>query len=80
MKHVPTVAELYGMGRHLAYPVEFRLGARKSDPPVPSVWHITDAGHALLGTVMRDNGMEARLLDERSRPGDLVRREDPPAP
>jgi hypothetical protein len=54
MKHVPTVSELYALGRHLAYPASYTTKGE------PSTWHITPDGHALLGEIMRENALEAR--------------------
>jgi len=54
MKPVPTAAELYAMGRHLAYPASYTADKK------PSTWRITDEGHALMGEVMRENALEAR--------------------
>jgi hypothetical protein len=59
MREVPTVAQLYAQGRHLAYPVAFRKADKKSDPPVPTKWAITPEGHKLLGDIMRENAEEA---------------------
>lgn len=53
MKRVPTVAELYAMGRHLAYPASYTAKGE------PSTWHITPAGHAVMGDAMRENALEA---------------------
>jgi len=53
MKRVPTVAELYAMGRHLAYPATYTADGK------PSTWFITDAGHAVMGDAMRENALEA---------------------
>jgi hypothetical protein len=54
MKAVPTVAELYAMGRHLAYPATYTADGK------PSTWRITDEGHALIGAAMSENALEAR--------------------
>jgi len=54
MKHVPTVSELYALGRHLAYPASYTTKGE------PSTWHVTDEGHAMMGAAMRENALEAR--------------------
>ena len=53
MKAVPTTAELYAMGRHLAYPASYTADKK------PSTWRITEEGHALLGRIMAENAAEA---------------------
>ena len=53
MKHVPTVAELYAQGRHLAYPASYTAKGE------PSTWCITAEGHKLIGDAMRENALEA---------------------
>lgn len=53
MKHVPSAAELYAQGRHLAYPASFTAKGE------PSTWCITLEGHALLGEIMAENAAEA---------------------
>jgi hypothetical protein len=59
MQPVPTTAELYARGREYAYPLRFVPGERKGDPPKPTLWHITEAGHKLLGEIMAANAAEA---------------------
>jgi hypothetical protein len=53
VRAVPTIAELYAMGRHLAYPASYTADKKVS------TWHITAEGHALLGEIMRENAAEA---------------------
>jgi hypothetical protein len=53
MKHVPTAAELYAMGRHLAYPASYTAKGQ------PSTWCITAEGHTMIGDAMRHNALEA---------------------
>ena len=64
MKPVPSAAELYAMGRHMAYPANYTAEGK------PSTWRITEEGHALLGRIMAENAAEAVAagLGEWSRP------------
>lgn len=75
---VPTVQQLAEMDREYAFAITWRKGDRKNDPPVPTAWHITAKGHALLGEIMRANALEAvaRGEGEWVRPPDSGRRRD----
>jgi hypothetical protein len=53
MRPVPTVAELASRG--LAHPVSWTKDG------TPTRWSITPAGNALLGRIMRENGLEAQM-------------------
>lgn len=65
MNPVPTAVELAARGREYAYATDWRKGDRKSDPPVPTRWHITPLGHELMGEVMRQNAEEQIALGSR---------------
>lgn len=54
MRPVPTVRELAHRG--LAYPIDWTRDG------IPTRWRVTDEGHALLGKIMRQNGLEAQIL------------------
>ncbi len=53
---VPTVPELYERRAGLAEVASWTNGT-KTDPPRPSTYRVTDAGHALLGEIMRRNAL-----------------------
>ena len=53
MNPVPTVAELVRRG--LAHPTQWTKDG------APSRYSITPEGHALLGRIMRENGLEAQI-------------------
>lgn len=50
----PTVAELYERRDGSAEVVKWTEGS-KTEPPKPSVYRLTEKGHALLGEIMRRN-------------------------
>lgn len=57
-EHVPTVRELAAVGRDYAYATDWRKGERKNDPKIPTRWHVTVEGHAVMGEAMRANALE----------------------
>lgn len=56
MHHIPTVAELVHRG--LAHPTNWTADGK------PTRYRITPDGHALLGRLMRENGLEAQMRGE----------------
>jgi hypothetical protein len=53
MHPIPTVRELAARG--LAHAVDWTREG------VPTRWRVTEEGHALLGRLMRENGLEAQI-------------------
>lgn len=53
MHRIPTAAELVHRG--LAHPIGWTKEGRAT------AYRITDDGHALLGRLMRENGLEAQM-------------------
>jgi len=68
-EHVPTVRELAEMGKEYAFPTDWAKGKAKREKPIPTRWHVTALGHALMGAAMRRNAEEAIARGE----GDWVR-------
>lgn len=58
MTPVPTCAELAKMGPNLCYEV-LRTSGSGRKKRTEKFWHVTDAGHTLLGQIMRANAAEA---------------------
>lgn len=56
MNHIPTVAELAHRG--LAHPIAWTKDGH------PTRYAITPAGHAMLGRLMRENGLEAQIAGD----------------
>ena len=50
---MPTVAELAHRG--LAHPISWTKDG------IPTRYHVSTEGHALLGRIMRENGLEAQM-------------------
>lgn len=56
MHPIPSVADLVKRG--LAYAVDW------TKEGVPTRYRVTEEGHALLGRLMRENGLEAQINGE----------------
>jgi len=52
---VPTARELYERRDGTAEATKWVNGEKKTDPPRPVMFRITDKGHALIGEIMRRN-------------------------
>lgn len=58
---VPTARELYERRDGSAEATQWVSGKSKADPPRPTMFRITDKGHAVIGDIMRRNA--ARTLE-----------------